>query len=398
MTERAICLTVGRQFRAAASLLIRSLRRHHPEVAIVVLASRRVELERSIEDTVRRIDLEPIAQSRSGLGFRYGERALAIALKPQLLLQVLETGCSAAIHLDADMLALAPLDELFAFVDRHAVTLTPHSLSPQPDSDNRRELGLLRSGVFNGGVIGVTARPAAVRFLEWWRDHLEGDCRLAPAEGLHDDQRWLDLVPGAFEGVGICRDPGVNMAYWNLRERGLVLAGDGWRTGDGGVAKLAHFSGFDANRPDVVTRHDPTITVDNLGVDPRLFREYANWLQQEKESLGPAAEYEFERFTNGVPIPAVAREIFHRLGDGASVFGDPFRTDGESSYFDWLRAPATADGTERFPSRLWIEIWNRRRDLQIAFPEPAGAQRENFLHWARTSGRTEHQIDPVFLP
>ena len=133
MTERAICLTVGRQFRAAASLLIRSLRRHHPEVAIFVLASRRVELERSIEDTVRRIDLEPIAQSRSGLGFRYGERALAIALKPQLLLGVLETGCSAAIHLDADMLAVAPLDELFALVDRHAVTLTPHSLSPQPE-------------------------------------------------------------------------------------------------------------------------------------------------------------------------------------------------------------------------------------------------------------------------
>ena len=44
---------------------------------------------------------------------------------------------------------------------------------------------------------------------------------------MHYDQRWLDLVPALFDDVHIVRDPGCNVAYWNLPERYVTLTPNG---------------------------------------------------------------------------------------------------------------------------------------------------------------------------
>ena len=36
------------------------------------------------------------------------------------------------------------------------------------------------------------------------------------AFGVYTDQRWCDLVPALFDGVKVLRDPGLNVASWNL--------------------------------------------------------------------------------------------------------------------------------------------------------------------------------------
>ena len=398
MSRRAIGIVAGRRFEASARVLLRSIRAHHPDLAVFVLATRDVDLGSPSSPLAERVDFETLAKAAgSWLAFRYAENELAVALKAFLLDHLLDSGYEQVLHLDADILVVGNLESLFERLGRHSILLAPHSLSPLVGPEGEaRELVLLRAGVYNGGVLGVTRHPAARQFLEWWKSRLREDCRISSAEALHDDQRWLDLVPGAFDGVGVCRDPGVNLAYWNFRERGLARENGVWSTSYG-PASLVHFSGFDPRTPGIVTRHQPRLTPGELGVEAILFREYASSLLAEGWSAEPATPYRFDRFDNGVSIPDIARRVFHELGGETSRFGDPFRTDRATSFFAWLRDPMDPSASPAAaPARLWMEIWRRREDLRRAFPEPLARDRGAFLAWVRTSGAAEHGIDRAF--
>ena len=96
--------------------------------------------------------------------------------------------------------------------------------------------------------------------------------------------------------------------------------------------------------------------------------------------------------TDGVPVPDVARSLLAEMGDTAGRFGDPLRT-GPGSYYEWLNH-AVDGGTV---TRLWHAVYRARPDLQSAFPDLAGADREAFLAWAAQSGRREHDVSDHFL-
>ena len=72
------------------------------------------------------------------------------------------------------------------------------------------------AGVFNSGfvAVGQSGRP----FLDWWASRLRRDCLFCEPMGVHADQRWLDFVPSYFDHH-VLRDPGINVAQWNLHER-----------------------------------------------------------------------------------------------------------------------------------------------------------------------------------
>ena len=158
------------------------------------------------------------------LCFGYSRQQIAIAAKPYLLRHLLDLVGFTAIFLDADILAV--LDSLPAALRRHQRArdhADPH-LPGTPVVEHRaRDLNILQSGVYNGGFIGISQHESARRFLYWWADRLHTHCRHDVTQGMHYDQRWLDLVPALFEDVHIVRDAGCNVAYWNLPERDVTL-------------------------------------------------------------------------------------------------------------------------------------------------------------------------------
>ena len=95
---------------------------------------------------------------------------------------------------------------------------------------------------------------------------MSGNCRHDVAEGLHYDQRWLDLVPAYFDDVHVFRDPAVNVAHWNLPDRDLS------------TCLLFHFSGYDPDRPEVVTRYADRLQMSDLGQAEQLFTRYCRAL------------------------------------------------------------------------------------------------------------------------
>jgi len=395
----AVGTIVAKNFLPAARVLARSIQARHPQVPVFVLLTDEVDgcFDPAREPftllTLDGLDLP----DRRRLCFRYTLHELAASAKPWLLAHLLDLGFRGAVFLDADVLVVGELTPLLLAARRHDLVLTPHLLRP-PRGDDRaaRELTILSAGVFNGGCLGTSGSPAARRFLSWAQERLSQHCRRDVANGLYHDQRWLDLAAGLLDDVCILRDPGCNVAYWNLRERALQVGPD-VVLADGQPCRFIHFSGYSPEQPQRVTRHVPALRLADIGDAAPLFERYGLLLEAAGFAQAARWPYAYGAFDNGVPIPDVARQLHSELGPSADRFGDPFRTHAFTSFFRWLQEPIDGGPTSRPISRLWDALYRQRADVQRAFPDPRGRDRREFLQWARRTGAGEHGVHEVFL-
>lgn len=321
----AVVAAASGNYVPMASVMAASLRRHHPEVPVLLGLVDRPEDVLAGDEPFELVRLEELALPEHLL-FRCTRLEAAIAIKPFVLERALDLGFDAALYVDVDMLVLGDLSALLAAAERHPITLVPHLLEPLAGNDRvARELNILQSGVYNGGLLGVADSETGRTFLGWWQKQLAADCRHALAEGMHYDQRWLDLVPSYFEDVHLYADPAIDVAHWNLPERDLA------------TCRLFHFSGYDPGRPEVLTRYSSRLSLDDVPAAEPLFARFgadvlaAGWAEAQQRP------YAFDSYDNGEPIPDSARALHRDLGDEADRFGDPFRTDGPDSFFQSCR-------------------------------------------------------------
>lgn len=392
----AVATVSAGSYLSCARVLARSFRAHHPDVPFFVALTD--EVGERIDPASEPFDL--IAPAELGIPsprdffFRYDRREAAVAAKAFLLSHLLDRGFERALFLDADMLVVGDLAPLFAALERSPILLTPHLLEPPHGAaPARRELAILAAGAYNGGVVGIGDGVTARRFLTWWRERLLEHCRLDPASGLHHDQGWHALTATHFDGVEICRDLGVNVAYWNLAERPLARRDGIWLAG-GARLRLLHFSGFDPEAPATLSRHAQP--GDSLPEEAAgLWRSYARELLAAGWRECRAWPYAFGCFDDGSAIPDLARRIYAGLGRARERFGDPFATSAPGCFADWL---VGGDGGEPARTPLWSAVLEVRPDVRAAFPDPAGADREGFRRWIASSGAREHGIAARFLP
>jgi hypothetical protein len=280
MNGIAVGTVFAKNYLAMGRVLAESFRQRHPDVPFFALLSDEPDGCLAAAEPFRLLRLEDVRSPEiDPLRFAHSRQGLATTVKPLLLRHLLDCGFQTAMFLDPDILILNDLNRVFDTARSHAVTLTPHLLSPaKAGAGAGRELNILKSGVYNGGLLCVSESASARRFLNWWLDRVGESCRHAVAEGVYFDQRWLDLAPVFFEDVFIYRDPGCNVAYWNLPERSLRFTPDGSVSVDGVPCCFFHFSGFDPDLPNVVTRHFPNLTFDGFGDVARLFQQYATLL------------------------------------------------------------------------------------------------------------------------
>ena len=173
---------------------------------------------------------------------------LSTAIKPFILQKILERDdCEAVLYFDPDMAIFHNLKELVEDVLQNNIILTPHltdpELSDQGIIDN--ELSALRHGTYNLGFIGVKNNFEGKKFAGWWGERLKKYCRQDINAGIFTDQKWIDLVPGFFNGVKILRNPGYNTASWNLTNRKVTKNDKGRYLVNGKPLVFYHFTGFD---------------------------------------------------------------------------------------------------------------------------------------------------------
>ena len=86
--------------------------------------------------------------------------------------------------------------------------------------------------------------------------------------------------------------------------------------------------------------------------------------------------------------------MYHALGQDCRRFGDPFSADGPHSFYRWLQEAVDGDREPgRVVTRLWYEIYHGRPDLQRAYPDVLGWDREGLLTWIWMSGRGGYRVD-----
>lgn len=276
----AVVCTAAENYAAQLRVLAASFLRFHPGIpfyALLIGSSRCAGATAGLP--VRPLRLADLGDGgMAGMKLRYAPKQFAAAIKPHLLLHLLNRGHRTAVFLDPDMLVLAPLTPFLDLAAAHALTLTPHVVPEaalRPDAALERSL--LGAGMFNGGVMAVSAGEPARSFLLWWAGRLRVHCREETWRGIHYDQRWLDLAPGFVEDLCVCRDPGCNADYWRLPWLEWELRGDAISV-NGGPLRLFHFSGYDPSRPHLVTRFRPQLRVDELGPAGDLFERYQQLL------------------------------------------------------------------------------------------------------------------------
>jgi hypothetical protein len=333
--------SVNKAYIPKARVLAQSLKEHNPEIRFCLLFAepRHIKIPAEIVEFDEVIYISDLSiENFAGWIFSHSVVELCTAIKGFFLDLILERDdCENVIYLDPDIIVLTPLDELIAEFKNASILLTPHLTEPEPHlegiTDN--ELCALQHGVYNLGFLGIRNDQEGKRFAQWWKSRLKHFCYADIPNGIFTDQRWVDLVPAFFSRVSILKDPGYNVATWNLNNRMVEGSYKNGFTVNGQPLKFYHFSGLDSG--------DQLLMLNKYGSNmPALF-ELRQWYLERCATLALDHNYGgnwfYDYFANGEKITEDHRKVYRSRSDLENAFVDPFQTDVlDESYFHWYEA------------------------------------------------------------
>ena len=249
----------------------------------------------------------------------------------------------------------------------------------------------MSAGIYNLGFLGASRGTESARVIAWWAERLRYQCLNAQERGIFVDQKFVDLFPSFAPRTHISHDTGLNVAYWNLRQRRLHESPQGWLV-DGRPLKFFHYSGFDPRSPGKLSKHDP-----GFGAMPEPLRHltanYAATLLANGYGTIPSATYAFGRFASGTPIHPLVRQMFREWHQAWP--DDPFETYEAFLHEPWPGASRAAPAYvvtnfmrylhDRFP------YWHSRIDLR----NPAHVK--ELAEWYVVHASPELQLDLAMI-
>ena len=319
-----------------ALILVQTLRRIHPDWVVwaVVVdeppAGNDCGLSREFDKVVYAKDL-PFERFQSWI-FRHDIVEASTAVKGEMLCHLLEEGAEKVVYLDPDIAVFGSLSGIIERLEQNSIILTPHQVDPNESEglmkDN--ELTSLQFGVFNLGFLAVRNDDVGRRFARWWAKQLYFACYDDTPHGLFTDQKWCDLVPALFAKVFVERDPGYNVASWNLSKRRMIISTAGDILINSVPFKFFHFTKINSAGDIMIEKN----ARDNTEVF-ELWNWYKRTLNGNLFPEIPKGYWFYDRFDNDVKIPKRVREFFRGRSDLISHFDDPFSTSG-TSFYGWL--------------------------------------------------------------
>jgi hypothetical protein len=331
------CFTsISLNYADRAMLLASTIKAHHPEWLLWLFISDRIPRDFDISplaDYFDRIQWIEELEIPDIIPWIFGHDVveLCTAVKGQILCNLLNQGFEKVVYLDPDIALLDSLDPVIELLERNSVILTPHLLAAETDDgaivDN--EIGTLVHGTYNLGFLAVRADPDGRACAEWWRDRLMRYCVDDPSRGLFTDQRWCDLIPGLFDRVHVLRDPGYNVASWNLNQRPIQIRQDGAITVAGAPLRFFHFSKIKTVGATMIRRYAG-------GTEAlEIAKWYASRLKEFTGLLEAPKEWGFAAFADGAPISRAHRRVYRERSDLRMAFADPFAS-GPGTFQSWF--------------------------------------------------------------
>jgi hypothetical protein len=339
--DRIHCFTsFSFSYLSKARVLGKTLKRHHPDWHLWAVISDRepqgflFDASSDVFDKIIWSD-ELFGDETPAWLFNHDVVELCTAVKGPILAKIMkETDAQKVFYFDPDIAVFNSLQPLANMLDEHSILLTPHQLEPNDGAtailDN--EICSLRLGTYNLGFVGVRRDSQGLAFADWWAKCLEKYCYDDPANGLFVDQKWCDLVPALFDGVKIVRDPGYNVASWNLSRRKVSITHEGQILVNGSPLRFFHFTKL-GPIGDIMTQRYARENVEVY----ELWRWYKHQVDLNQEPSIPRDWWKYGSFSNGHKIRRSDRTLYRTRQDLRTAFRNPFKAD-EQSYYAWLCA------------------------------------------------------------
>ena len=322
-----------------ARVLYASLKRHCPDfrlwAVLIDEAPDGFEFDPAAEDFDHLLTAEDLYGDEAE-SFLFGHNIVeaCTAVKGRALLHLMgQDDCDLVLYLDPDIAVFRPLDDLAETCARHAISLTPHQLTPD-ESDRAirdNEVTSLHLGVFNLGFLGVSPSDEGWAFARWWTARLDALCVDRRHEGIFVDQKWCDLVPCFFEDVKILRDPGLNVASWNISRRDVRIHDDGAITVNGAPLGFWHFTKLGPVGDAMTQRY----AGENTDIH-EIWWWYRAEVLRNRDPAIPDAYWAYGTFEDGLPIPGNLRELYRSRPDARAEFPRPRAADNQS-FRNWAR-------------------------------------------------------------
>ncbi|MBN9392759.1 MAG: hypothetical protein J0I20_32310 [Chloroflexi bacterium] len=401
-TRVGVCTIVAKNYLPYARTLMQSIKEHNPHFHCFVLLADKIEDFFDPSEEIFTVDVSadlPIPDSEV-FHFKYSILELATAVKPFYLEYLFNKHqLDKLFYFDPDIMVFNDLAPLITALDTASIVLTPHLLDPLPDDGKRpSEREIMQAGVFNLGFIGLAGLSKTLPFIRWWQQKLINDCVVDIPGNLFVDQRWIDLVPGLFPDVAILRDPGNNVAYWNLPGRAVEEAAAGQFLSNGQPLRFFHFSGFDAERPEYFSKHQDRYTTANLGDVNKLVKIYRQRMLDNGYVACKKWPYAYGFFSDGSRIPEFCRRMVRDDLDLQDSLRGKDAATIEAAIIEYLNQPYTEGEADRvLISRLVYFIYEQRPDLRAAYPDLDRANRLEVAGWFVESAEREYKVPDLFV-
>jgi len=304
--------------------------------------------------------------------FKYTILEMNTGVKPFAMEYLLNIGFEKVIYIDPDICFYQPITEILSSLDKYDILLTPHILEPYFDQKSPSELDIMKGGVYNLGFIAVKNTKNVISFTHWWQERLSEYGYSDIKNGMFTDQKWMDLTPSLFHKVCIFKDPGHNVAYWNLHERNMEFNNGIWYVNDKPLV-FFHYSGLPLHDIVSISKHQNRFNINDVENIKSLIFEYINLVK----SFAPDRFKDMEYYYSNVSGTKYKYLDFLRTLDELSLPYLPCKENFKQivSYFKHTSVEDI--------SIFERSYWNARDDLQNVFPdiETNKESRSNFKNW-----------------
>ncbi len=323
-----------------ARVLATSLRRQHPDWVIWAVLTDKPPPGLVFDLTQEAFDRVVTVEDL------YGEEAdswlfgldiveACTAVKGRAHLRILqEANVERVVYFDPDIAVFNSMQPVIDLLADNAIVLTPHQIDPEPATDTLaildNEIASLDYGSFNLGFVATDAGPEAQRFAAWWDERLHDWCHDRRDIGVFVDQKWCNLVPCFFDGVKILRDPGYNVASWNISQRTMQFDAAGQALINGKPLRFYHFTKLGPVGDSMTRRY----ARGNSEIH-ELWWWYRHEVERFTDKAIPKGWWHYGTFDNGDLIEKRMREVYRTRKDLQLAFPDPRRT-GKDSLHEWL--------------------------------------------------------------
>lgn len=369
MKHNCIFTICSKNFLAQALTLKASLNKHEPKVDFHIFLADLSSPEIQELDVIR-LDESWIPKWRE-MAFKYDVVEFNTSIKPFCFQKMLAIGYDNVVYMDPDLYVTHELSYLWDNLESHSVILTPHITSIElADEGLLPETDFLFAGIYNLGFVALRNNDIGLKIVQWWSHQLESYCFVSPSESLFTDQKWMNFIPSFFPKETLISDHlGLNVSYWNLHERELIVKNDGYFIRDKSSEKewpllIFHFSGFKPTNDKMISAHQPYYNVDSFPSFIPIIKEYKELEEKNGYEHFSKLHYAFNAFEDGLLITGFQRRLY-RATENEYSGENPFSPD--SGFYQNLKKSnlLVRDKNSAINAYASVTTENRSRKLQL---------------------------------